>query len=487
MRQVLLESLLVAAIGGALGIGVSQLGVRALVALSPPSLPRLDMITVDGGVFLFALTVTTLVGLVVGLLPALNASRTDPRRGLQAAAARSVGALQPARRALVVAEVALALVLLVSAGLLWRSLERLFSVAPGFVAEGLLTMQVQASGRRFEQDTVTHRFYSEVLDAVRRLPGVTGAALTSQLPLSGEDERYGVHLDAVTADPNRGGVSSFRYGVSPGYVESMRIALRRGRALDARDVAGAPASALVSESFARRAFPGGDAIGQRIRIGPEDAPWHTIVGVVGDVRQASLAVADADAVYTTSEQWPFFADRARWLVVRARGDPRALASMVRDAVWSVDRNQPIVRVVTMADLLADSAAERRFALMLFEAFALAALVLAAIGIHGVLAGSVTERLREIGLRSALGASRAQLVGLVVRQAMTLTGLGITLGTLGAFAASQALMALLFGVSRLDPVTYVSVPLLLVAVSAVACWAPAWRAARVDPAMTLRSE
>jgi putative ABC transport system permease protein len=487
LRQVLLESLLLAAIGGALGVAVAHAGLRALVALSPPGLPRLHAIALDGGVFAFALSVTTAVGLIVGLLPALHASRTDPRRGLQSSVGRTTGALQPARRALVVAEVALALVLLVSAGLLWRSLNRLFGVAPGFVADGLLTLQVQASGRRFDRDTVTHQFYREVLDAVRRLPGVTGAALTSQLPLSGEDERYGVSLEAVPADPNAGGVNSFRYGVSPGYIEAMGITLRRGRALDGRDVAGAPASALVSESFARQAFPGGDPVGQRIRIGPEDAPWHTIVGVVSDVRQASLAVSDADAVYTTSEQWSLFADRGRWLVVRVRGDPRAVASMVRESVWSVDRNQPIVRVVAMRDMLAGSAAERRFALVLFEAFALVALVLAAIGIHGVLSGSVTERLREIGVRSALGATQGQLVGLVVRQAMTLTGLGIAFGIAGAFLASRALIALLFGVSRLDPATYLTVPAVLVAVSAAACAAPAWRAARVDPAATLRSE
>jgi putative ABC transport system permease protein len=272
--------------------------------------------------------------------------------------------------------------------------------------------------------------------------------------------------------------------VSPGYFEIMRIPLRRGRLLDENDRADAPRAAVISESMARHRLPGVDPIGQRLRIG--DGPLYTVVGVVGDVRQVSLALSQSDAVYTTEGQWRF-ADNAMSLVVRARGDAGALAAAIRGAVWSVDKDQPIVRVATMDDLLAASAAERRFVVILFEAFALAALVLAAAGIYGVLSGSVAERTREIGVRSALGASRGNILSLVVGQGMTLTGLGISIGLAGAAAASQVMIAMLFGVSHLDPVTYLGAIALLAAVSGIACGVPAWRAVQVDPMSTLRAE
>ncbi|HSL82030.1 MAG TPA: FtsX-like permease family protein, partial [Thermoanaerobaculia bacterium] len=225
---------------------------------------------------------------------------------------------------------------------------------------------------------------------------------------------------------------------------------------------------------------------QRLHVGPRDVEPYTVVGVVGDVKQESLALDEAMAVYTTSEQW-HFADRAMSVVVRATGDPGALAPAVREAIWSVDEDQPIVRVATLDELVAASAAERRFALTLLGAFALAALALAAAGIYGVLSGSVAERTREIGVRSALCASRGAILTMVLRQGAALTGLGLLLGAAGAAAAGRALAALLFGVSPLDPATYAGVAALLAAVAALACAAPAWRAARVDPATTLRAE
>ncbi len=318
------------------------------------------------------------------------------------------------------------------------------------------------------------------------MPGVTEAAFTSQLPLSGDSDHYGVRFDPSPQEDPGEVAGTFRYAVSPGYLETMRIPLRRGRLLDEQDGADAPRVAVISESMAKRRLAGLDPIGQRLRIGALDGPLYTVVGVVGDVRQMSLALADSDAVYVTAAQWRF-ADNAMSLVVRAGGDAAALAPALRQAVWSVDKDQPIVRVATMDDLLAASAAERRFALILFEAFALAALVLAAAGIYGVLSGSVAERTREIGVRAALGASRESILALVVRQGMTLTGLGVAVGLAGAVAASQALVAMLFGVSRLDPATYLGVVALLAVVSLIACAVPAWRAARVDPASTLGAE
>jgi putative ABC transport system permease protein len=469
---------------------VAMLGVHALVMLSPPTLPRLGVVRLDGVVFAFALGTVALVGVAVGLFPALQLARGSLRAGLQQGSRRTAGNHRSARGALVVTEVALALMLLVSAGLMVRSLERVFAVAVGFDPSNLLTMQVQQSGRRFDTDSVRYRFFVQALEAVRRVPGVEGAAFTSQLPLSGDLDIYGVHFES-DRDPTDQ-AAALRYAVTPGYFAAMRIPLRQGRLLDARDAPGAPRVAVVNESFARRRFPKGDAIGQRLRSGPEEGDWYTVVGVVGDVRQASVGLIQSDAIYVSPLQW-HWVDPLMSLVVRATCsrvdgcDAARLAPALRRAIWSVDKDQPIVRVATMRELVARSAAERRFALVVFEAFALVALALAATGIYGMLASSVAERTREIGVRAALGASRRDILALVVRQGMALTAAGVAIGLIGAAAASRAIVTLLFGVSRLDPLTYLTVVRVLLGVSAIACWLPAWRAARVDPAITLRAQ
>jgi ABC-type antimicrobial peptide transport system permease subunit len=257
--------------------------------------------------------------------------------------------------------------------------------------------------------------------------------------------------------------------------------------LDERDRPGAPLVAVISASLARAAFPSESPLGQHLRLGGSDAaPPYTIVGVVGDVKQQSLAVNQAQAVYITATQWRWV-DSVMSIVVRARSDAAALAPAVRQAIWSVDKDQPIVRVATMDELVAATAAERRFLVILFEVFAIAALLLAAAGIYGVLAGSVTERTREIGIRAVLGASRGMIVALVIRQGLALTGLGVAIGLGGAVFASQGLVAMLFSVSHLDPVTYAGVVVLLVVVALLACAVPAWRASRVDPAQAIKAE
>jgi putative ABC transport system permease protein len=487
IRQLVTESLLLATLGGVCGMLVAGFGVRALVALSPPGLPRVNAIRFDGVVFAFAFAITALIGLAIGLIPALHSSWGDLHLGLQQSSRRTAGGQQLARRSLVVAEISLALVLLVSAGLLWRSLERLFATDPGFDASHVLSMQVQESGHQFDSDGARDRFFTQALEAVSQVPGVTAAAFTSQLPLSGDFESFGVQFQL---DPNDNSEAGLRYAVSPGYFEAMHIPLRRGRLLDEHDVAGAPQAILLSESFAKRKFPGQDPSGQRVRVGPDighaDRPWGTIVGVVGDVKQASLALNASDAFYTTTTQYSWV-DNVQSLVVRTHGDAAALTSAIEKAIWSVDKDQPIIRVATMSNLLDRSEAERRFVLILFEAFGLVALMLAATGIYGVLSGSVTERTREMGVRTALGATRGDILALVIRQGMTLTVIGIVIGIGGALAASQALVTLMIGVSRLDPVTYLGVVVLLGAISLIACGVPAWRAAQVDPAITLRAE
>jgi putative ABC transport system permease protein len=494
VRQLVTESLLLAGLGGAVGVAIAAAGVRMLVAMSPSGLPRIQAIHLSGEAFFFALILTTLVGVVTGLVPALSASREELRASAQPNSARSTRSDSWTRRTLVVTEMALALVLLAGAGLLLRSMERLLAVDPGFNPSGLLTIQIKTSGHEFD-DTSTapsggsdarRRFFQQVFDAVRRVPGVTAAGLTTNLPLTDDAIIYGIYGARFESGPSNVGTDVFRYVVSPGYCEAMQIPLRRGRFLSKLDGDDAPSVVLISESLAKSQFPGQDPIGKRVHVGPMNRPWYTVVGVVGDVKQNSLVTDEPDAVYLTAGQ-SWFADDTMSVVVRERGDALALAPAVENAIWSVDKNQALVRVATADQLMAADQATRRFVLMLFEAFALVALALAATGIYGVLAGSVAERTREIGVRSALGASRRDILGLVLGKGMRLAAIGAALGLGAAAVSSSALVSLLFGVSRLDPLTYLSVTALLLVVAAAACAIPAARAVAVDPMQALRSE
>ena len=484
VRQLVIESIVLALAGGAAGVFVAAAGVRALVVLAPAGLPRVDAIRFDASAFAFAMLVSTLVGLLVGLVPAWQATRRDARDGLRHAS-RTVAGHRGTRSALVVAEVGLALVLLVVAGLLLRSLQQLFAVDTGFNPSHVLTLQVHAAGQGPDPAAV-RRFFDAALTAVQRLQGVERAGWTSQLPLTGDFDKYGAPVEADVAIGAATDRSALRYAVTPGYFDAMGIGLRRGRLIDSRDRAGAPVAVVVSQSFVQHRLPGLEPIGQHLHLGRTDVPWYTIVGVVGDVKQASLSIDDGDAVYVMAEQWAF-ADPVMSLAVRTAGDPAAIAASVRNAIWSVDADEAIVRVATLDALVAASAAERRFALLIFESFALVALMLAATGIYGVLSGSVTERVREIGVRAALGASRADILSLVLGEGLTLTAIGVVCGAVAAAVAARAVSTLLFGISPLDAVTYAAVVALLGAVSTCACWAPAWRASRVDPASMLRAD
>ena len=476
IRQLLTESFLLAFLGSAAGIVVAYFAVQALIGLSPPGLPRASAIAVDRTVLIFVFSITTLIGLAIGVIPARHLS--DVRHRLQTSRTTSFGQTR-VRATLVVAEVAVALVLLVSSGLLWRSLNRLFSIHPGFDSANILTMQI------FGSELEGRRFFEQAVETVQELPGVAGASLTSQLPLSGDRDEFGVHFE-TTRDRASQTYSCYRYSVSTGYIENMRIALRRGRSFRETDRNNTPFVALISESLANVRFQKSDPVGHRLRIGPTDSPPYTIVGVVADVKQLSLGMNDSFAVYIPAQQW-HFDDLTMSLVVRAHRDAAALAPVVRDAVRSIDKDQPLLRVATMNELLAATGSERRFALILFQTFALSALLLAAAGIYGVLAGMVAQRTREIGVRSALGASRRAIVMLIVREAITLTGLGVAIGLFAATVVTQAIVAMLFQISHLDPATYFAVVALLCSVAVVASAFPAWRASRINPAITLRAD
>jgi putative ABC transport system permease protein len=496
VRQLLTESLLLAMVGGVLGLGLALAGIRGIVALAPADLPRIDAIRLDTSAFLLALAITTLVGLAVGLIPALRGARPDLRADLHSRGRATGGSHHLLRRSLVVTEVALALVLLTSAGLLLRSVDRLLSTAPGFEAANVLTMQIDATDLRFESVTccwVVQERSSDALleslqsalDAVRAVPGVESAAFTTQLPLSGDSDTYGVLFESETRF-----YPALRYIVTPDWFTTMGIPLLDGRLLDAGDRPGAPEAIVLSESFAKSRFGDRSPIGERLRIGPETSepnrPWDIVVGVVGDVKHTSLGLGSSEAVYVALGQW-VWVDLDQSLVVRTQGDPALLVPAIRQAITSVNSAPAIARVATMEDLVAASEADRRFVLQVIAIFAVAALVLAALGLYGVIAGSVAERTREIGLRSALGATRANILSLVLSQGMMLAALGLAIGLAGAAAATRSLTTLLYGVTSLDPLTYGGVVVLLALVSAAACWLPAWRAARIDPTAALRSE
>ncbi len=486
LRQLLTESLLISFLGGILGMAIAQAGVRALVALSPPDLPRLAAISLSETVFVFAAGITTLIGVVVGLVPALYASRGDLQPSIQQGSQRITGSHQRTRRTLVVVEVGLAFVVLVSAGLLLHSLRRLLAVDPGFQPAHVLTMQVQTSGHKFDDAEVTKRFFREALEQANHVPGVTSAAFTSLLPLSEKRETVTANTYGAFFERSQQSQDVFLYTVTPDYFKTMGIPLRCGRLLEKSDAEGPLQAVLISETLAKREFGSEDPLGQRVHVGPMDRPWFIVAGVVGDVKQTSLAVNDVGAVYITPEQ-QWFADDAMNLVAHTQGDPADAAPAIRNAIWSVDRSQTIVRAATMDTLVAASAAERRFVLILFEAFGIVALALAAVGIYGVLSGSVSERVHEIGVRAALGATRSNILGLIVGQGMKFTVLGIVVGLGGVVLVNRAMGSLLFGVTSMDPISYLGVVGLLATVAAVACWAPAWRATKVDPMVALRHE
>ena len=494
LRQLVTESLLLSFFGGVLGIAAAAVGVRVIVALSPAELPRLDAIGFDPAAFVFAFVLITIIGLAAGVVPAIHISRNHLQSGLQYACRRIAGMHLWTRRFLVVAEIALALVLLVSAGLLLRSMQRLLAVNPGFSPSHLLTMQVATSGHQFddlatnpgEGDRVRRRFFEQALDAVRQVPGVESAALTSLLTLSDDPPVMGMYGAQFEDQDSQSGYNVFRYAVSPGYCQTMGIPVIGGRLLDERDTAGAPQAALISQSLARHHFGNQNPIGSRLHVGPRNLPWYTIVGVVGDVKQTSLSLDQEDAVYLSTDQ-TWFADDTLSFVIRTRGNTAALVPAVKSAIWSVDKEQPIVRVMTMDRLMAITEAQRRFILILFDAFGVVALLLAAVGLYGVLSGSVSERIPEIGVRMALGATRSDILTLVLRDGMRLTAFGMMMGLCGAFAASRGTASLLFGTSALDPVSWLGMMAVLAIVAALACWIPAWRSANVDPSSALRAE
>ncbi len=486
IRHQMLEVLLLALLGAAIGMVGAQLGLSWLAQLSEGHGAAAALSKPSGATLLFTLGVATAVGLIVGLVPALLAVRSQQRGGQQPGGQRGIGRHRAARGALVVVEVALATVLLVSAGLLLGSLQRLFAVETGMQTDQVLSMQIHARGQRYVDDAAIEEFYSRSLEAARAVPGVVSASFTNQLPMTADRNEFGTRFETLADEPEGTGYNALRYAVTPAYFETMGIPLRLGRGLAESDHPGAPKVAVISQSLAQRRFGDASPIGRRLRIGAPDTDWFTVVGVVGDVKQGSLVESLTDAVYIASVQW-HYADAVRSLVVRTQLEPDSLTEPLRDAVWSVDASRVITRVASMDTLVARTAGERRLATTVFSAFGITALLLAALGLYGALSVNVAERTGEIGLRMALGARAASVARALLGQALGLIGIGLLLGLLLASGATRALSSLLYGLSANDPTTFLLAALTLGSVGLLACVAPLRRAVAIPPAQALRCE
>jgi len=484
VRQLLTENLLLATAGGTLGVAVAWGGIRVLTSLEGLSLPRLDEVGLDFTVLTFALGVTLVAGIAFGMAPAWTASQGDLHGMLKQGGRNTGGGRHRLRAGLVVAEVGLALVLLAGAGLMIRSLRELLTVEMGFRPERLLTMEVGVVGARYDSLAAVVGLADQVARAVQGLPGVESVGWTSMLPLGGDFNRYGVRIESQPLDNPADAPAADRYLVSADYLGTMGITVRRGRGVTPQDREGSDRVAVINETFAATHWAGRDPIGDRVQLGGPDDPWWTVVGVVGDVKHIGLDAPPVPQVYLPHAQW-LYNEGLGGLVVRTRGDPALLIEPVRQAIRSLEPQSPIARVATMDALLSGTTAVRRYAMWLFGAFAGVALLLASAGIYGVLANSVQERTREIGIRTALGATRRAILGQVLGQGLRLTGIGLVLGGIGAVALSRVLRGLLFGVAPTDPATFAGVVAVLALAALAACWIPARRAASVPPAEVLR--
>ncbi len=484
IRQLLSESLLLSILGAALGLLLAYWGLKGLVAVSPAELPRSQEIALDGWVLAFTLVVSLLTGVVFGLAPALQTAKVNLNETLKDGGRGSTGGPKRNRlRSLLVAsEVALALVLLIGAGLFVSSLVRLQQVEAGFDPSQALTMQVSPTGPRYREEQSQQRFFKQALERIAALPGVKAAGAIDSLPLSGTGARVSLLLEGRPVDPSQtpmvGG-----HVVSPDYFRAMGISLLKGRKFAERDDKASLKVALVSRALAERFWPNTDPVGRRIRIEAGD-PWMTIVGVVGNVRHQGLNSEPELALYVPYLQSDW---QPSTIVVRTETDPRALAGAIRTEVQAVDREQPVMDIKTLEQHLANSTAAARLNTLLVGGFAGAALLLAIIGIYGVMAYSVNQRTHEFGVRLSLGARPRDIFKLVMQEGIVLALAGITVGLAVAFVAAQFLASLLFGISAADAPTFAVVALLLVAVVMVASFVPARRATRVDPMVALRCE
>jgi len=485
VRQLLTESVLLALIGGVLALALAYAGVEVLRLLSPPDLPRVEEIGVNGLVLVFSLGLSALTGIVFGLAPALQASRHEMQSFLKEGARESAPGSR-VRHLLVAAEIALGVIVLIGAGLLLRSFVRLNEVRLGFQPENVLTQRVTLRGGNYATAVQRGAFYQRAVERIESLPGVKSAAAISYLPLINARNRTGFTIEGrAPLAPGQVPLSAFRT-VTPGYFQTMQIGLRKGRDFSWQDTPEAAPVMIINQVTANTYWPQEDALGKRIKLGAPDSPvpWLTVVGIIEDVREFDPLTAPLPTLYFPALQHQAAAQD--W-VVRTAQDPLSLAAAARSAIWEIDQDLPVSRVQSMASVRRAATATQQFNLVLMGLFACLALALAVTGVYGVTAYSVAQRTREIGVRMALGAQAADVLRLVLAQSLKVIVSGVVSGVIAALLLTRLMTNLLFSVSPSDPVTFATISLLLIGVALLACWIPARRATKVDPMIALRYE
>jgi putative ABC transport system permease protein len=496
LRQLLTESLVLAAAGGGAGLLLARAGVKALIALGPPGLPRLQSVALDAPVLTFALLVSLATGFAFGLAPALQATRRDLGDALREGERGSTegGGRGGLRSALVASELALALVLLVGAGLMIRSFAALQAVDPGFDRRNVLSMIVSVAGTASAEPTRRVAFFQDIVRDAAALPGVVSASAINHLPLAGDIWGWPFRVEG-RPEPKPGEEPTATYRVVlPGYFRTMGIPVRRGRDVSDADRTDAPGVVVVNESLARRHWPGEDAIGKHLALADREGPtWLTVVGIVKDTVRGRWGAPPEDELFLPYAQVRRYVENPSshfaylTLVVRTSGDPASLAPALRSAVWTRERNAPISEVRVLEEVVEGATAREHFYVLLLGAFAAVALTLAAVGVYAVISFSVARRTNEIGIRMALGAEPADVLRLVVGQGLRVGVAGALVGIAGALALSRLMSSMLYGVGSHDPATFVGVVVLLAAVAVLASWLPARRATRIDPLRALRYE
>ena len=485
VKQMVTESVMLSIAGGGLGLAFASAALKVLARLVPSSMPETATPSIDMRVLGFALALSILTGLIFSIVPAIRTAQASLNEVLKQSGRGSSGVAYRMRDALVVGEVASALVLLVGAGLLLRTMANLRGIDVGFRSDHLLTMR--AATARTMTHTDRMNFYDRVVAGVRTLPGVENAAFVSDLPFQQQGNSQGFEIEGRSRQEN-GPVQTALYRVGTNdYLKTLGVKVLEGRLFDATDGAISAPVLIVTETLAKQFFKGESALGHRMRVGGPNAPWATVVGVVADVHERGYEPAMMPGVYIPIVQAPYANSIPRELLVRTRSDPRSLAEAVRRVIWSVNPQQPVGRVRTMDDWIDLDVADRKQQTMLLGTFAGLALLLASIGLYGVLSYSVTQRGREIGVRIALGASAADVTRIVVQHGFQLIAAGLMAGFLLSWAATRAMIKLLYGVRAMDPATFAGVAALLAVIALAACWIPARRAARVDPIVALRDE